>query len=222
MAGIWTAEREADLKKRWADGMSAGRIASRLNSGLAPGTTKLTRNAVISKARRLGLPYRSKTTLSHRRSAKSLTTKGPREQQLQDTQRAKALAEFNAVMSAREEVSQARVTILARDSHGRLCANERLTERACRWPIGDPGREDFHFCGHDKVPGSSYCQVHLQRAYVPTPRMPSLPRIAPMPPCYGGVRPPEPMLDVDAEISDMGGQRPPSPLRVEEAPHTRH
>jgi GcrA cell cycle regulator len=44
----------------------------------------------------------------------------------------------------------------------------------CRWPIGDPGSDKFHFCGE---PGADfeqdvpYCAQHMQRAYVaPLPR----------------------------------------------------
>ncbi len=38
---------------------------------------------------------------------------------------------------------------------------------ACLWPIGDPGKTDFHFCGGKTVPGRSYCSEHCARAYVP-------------------------------------------------------
>jgi GcrA cell cycle regulator len=37
---------------------------------------------------------------------------------------------------------------------------------ACLWPIGDPGDEDFHFCGAGTVPGKPYCDEHCARAYV--------------------------------------------------------
>jgi GcrA cell cycle regulator len=48
---------------------------------------------------------------------------------------------------------------------------EKLTERTCKWPIGDPGDEDFHFCGHDSLEGLPYCQYHARVAYhVPDPR----------------------------------------------------
>ena len=23
-----------------------------------------------------------------------------------------------------------------------------LNDQMCKWPIGDPGADDFHFCGH--------------------------------------------------------------------------
>jgi GcrA cell cycle regulator len=37
---------------------------------------------------------------------------------------------------------------------------------SCLWPIGDPGDEDFHFCGEPAVPGKPYCDEHCARAYI--------------------------------------------------------
>ncbi len=36
---------------------------------------------------------------------------------------------------------------------------------SCRWPIGDPKDEDFHFCGADTVTGKPYCAEHCKLAY---------------------------------------------------------
>ncbi len=36
----------------------------------------------------------------------------------------------------------------------------------CLWPIGDPGDEDFHFCGEPAIPGKPYCSVHCAKAYI--------------------------------------------------------
>jgi GcrA cell cycle regulator len=41
-----------------------------------------------------------------------------------------------------------------------------LTNNQCRWPIGDVGDEDFHFCSQTKEDGSSYCSEHNTVAYV--------------------------------------------------------
>jgi len=41
-----------------------------------------------------------------------------------------------------------------------------LTERMCKWPLGDPRAEDFHFCGADKpAEGGAYCARHMRIAY---------------------------------------------------------
>jgi len=40
-----------------------------------------------------------------------------------------------------------------------------LKLNTCRWPIGDPMDEDFHFCGKNTVMGKPYCSEHCEMAY---------------------------------------------------------
>lgn len=40
-----------------------------------------------------------------------------------------------------------------------------LTERMCKWPIGDPRDADFTFCGHAGKAGTPYCPHHASIAY---------------------------------------------------------
>jgi len=42
-----------------------------------------------------------------------------------------------------------------------------LTERMCKWPVGDPKNPDFHFCGKPALPGLPYCAEHAAMAYQP-------------------------------------------------------
>ncbi|WP_404326886.1 GcrA family cell cycle regulator [Aerophototrophica crusticola] len=42
-----------------------------------------------------------------------------------------------------------------------------LTERMCKWPVGDPKSPDFHFCGKAAVQGLPYCAEHAALAYQP-------------------------------------------------------
>ncbi|MEO8245302.1 MAG: GcrA family cell cycle regulator, partial [bacterium] len=42
-----------------------------------------------------------------------------------------------------------------------------LTERTCKWPIGDPATEDFWFCGLPSVSGKPYCEAHVGVAFQP-------------------------------------------------------
>ena len=37
---------------------------------------------------------------------------------------------------------------------------------ACKWPIGDPGDADFHFCGSPSVAARPYCPEHCAIAYI--------------------------------------------------------
>ena len=41
-----------------------------------------------------------------------------------------------------------------------------LGPNMCRWPFGDPGDSDFHFCGKQSVVGKPYCADHCAIAYV--------------------------------------------------------
>ena len=42
-----------------------------------------------------------------------------------------------------------------------------LTERTCKWPIGDPATEDFWFCGLPSQTGKPYCDAHVGVAFQP-------------------------------------------------------
>ncbi len=42
-----------------------------------------------------------------------------------------------------------------------------LTERTCKWPIGDPATVDFWFCGLPSVAGKPYCEAHVGVAFQP-------------------------------------------------------
>ncbi|MCC5966175.1 MAG: GcrA cell cycle regulator [Natronohydrobacter sp.] len=42
-----------------------------------------------------------------------------------------------------------------------------LTERTCKWPIGDPATDDFWFCGLPVQAGKPYCEAHVAVAFQP-------------------------------------------------------
>lgn len=44
-----------------------------------------------------------------------------------------------------------------------------LKPNQCRWPIGDPDSENFHFCGETVFVGKPYCYEHCKQAYQFTP-----------------------------------------------------
>ncbi|MFR1033402.1 MAG: GcrA family cell cycle regulator [Alphaproteobacteria bacterium] len=41
-----------------------------------------------------------------------------------------------------------------------------LDNHTCRWPIGDPKDDNFHFCGKKVRIGQTYCEEHAAVAYV--------------------------------------------------------
>ena len=40
-----------------------------------------------------------------------------------------------------------------------------VIDRACQWPIGDPGEAEFHFCGQTSTLNRLYCNDHCLMAY---------------------------------------------------------
>ena len=42
-----------------------------------------------------------------------------------------------------------------------------LTERTCKWPIGDPATDKFWFCGLPSQAGKPYCDAHVSVAFQP-------------------------------------------------------
>jgi GcrA cell cycle regulator len=49
------------------------------------------------------------------------------------------------------------------------CSLLELAGGGCRWPLSDPGKDDFGFCGNAAIAGISYCAGHARLAY----RLPS-------------------------------------------------
>lgn len=62
----------------------------------------------------------------------------------------------------------------------------QLNDRVCRWPMGHPGEEDFHFCGEAVNPGFPYCVDHCGRAF--QAQLPRGARRPPPPMPFGGPR----------------------------------
>jgi|SRR5687767_15168124 len=51
-----------------------------------------------------------------------------------------------------------------------------LQPHHCRWPIGEVGAADFHFCGDHRVEGRPYCSAHCRLAFTGiSPRRPKMP-----------------------------------------------
>ena len=151
--GTWTDERVELLKKLWSEGFSASQIAAEMGG--------VTRNAVIGKVHRLGLSGRGQPVAAKR----------PRKPRA-------AAIESRAVRPCAVGHSLVKVQVepLARAAMPRLYDSvvvpiakrlpiEKLTERTCKWPIGDPGHHDFHFCGHEPRGGLPYCDYHSRVAY---------------------------------------------------------
>lgn len=153
----WTEERVELLKKFWAEGLSASQIAARLGG--------VTRNAVIGKVHRLGLSGRA--TSSRSSSPRPRRAHVPRASRtpslLFGTRGNVALKpQFDYELDAAPQPLEELVIPLAERA-----SIATLKETMCRWPIGDPGDPEFHFCGRKKFGTLPYCEHHARMAYQP-------------------------------------------------------
>ena len=57
-----------------------------------------------------------------------------------------------------------------RQGDGRFATVLTITDHMCKWPIGDPGADDFRFCGRMTDPEEPYCLAHSRVAYQPSRR----------------------------------------------------
>ncbi|MGC2224971.1 MAG: GcrA family cell cycle regulator [Methylocella sp.] len=140
----WTNERIELLQKLRLEGWSASRIAGELAHGI-------TRNAVIGKVYRLGLPPHKAPRRPPHRHANSPQVAGNT-----------ALASHPFVIEAAAPQAVRDVVVPISEP----VTIVELREPMCHWPIGDPAQSEFRFCGAKKLPGQGpYCACHAGIAY---------------------------------------------------------
>ncbi len=168
----WTEERVERLRKLWAKGWPAARIADELG--------EVTRNAVIGKIYRLGLaqkrPKKPKDSGGKKRA--------PRSSAAAETKQNNETSKVRRDSRAEQQPPEDTRSLTAIDDSGTVTEDHaetakrieeeslklslmQLTDRTCRWPIGDPSTEDFWFCGHPSEPGKPYCKTHNRIAAQP-------------------------------------------------------
>ena len=69
--------------------------------------------------------------------------------------------------SAGEISPEALASVREVEKRARRLTLMELTERTCKWPIGDPATDDFWFCGLGSLPGKPYCEAHVGVAFQP-------------------------------------------------------
>lgn len=166
----WTDERVEVLKTMWLAGSSASQIAATLGD--------VTRNAVIGKVHRLGLSGRGKPTstaaprarkprtpsASTSRTRRTSTTARPTSAPLSVGATALKPSEELVAEVDIVPVARGRVDLVLVGESPRLSIQD-LKEDTCRWPVGDPLQDDFHFCGRSAQEGQPYCEYHCNVAF---------------------------------------------------------
>jgi GcrA cell cycle regulator len=181
----WTDERVETLKRMWSEGQSASQIAKELGG--------VTRNAVIGKVHRLGLSNRTagqakadeaemtaepapEPDPAPEAEAPSGSDDPPAEPEEAPAATASAAARRQVVPagqplppqpSANEISPEALASQREVEKRARKLSLMELTERTCKWPIGDPATKDFWFCGLPVEPGKPYCEAHVGVAFQP-------------------------------------------------------
>ena len=69
--------------------------------------------------------------------------------------------------SANEISPEALAKVSEIEKKARRLTLMELTERTCKWPVGDPATENFWFCGLPTQPGKPYCEAHVGVAFQP-------------------------------------------------------
>jgi GcrA cell cycle regulator len=167
----WTDERVETLKKMWSEGQSASQIAKELGG--------VTRNAVIGKVHRLGLSNRAGASAPapEKKAAKAAPAKAKKATKPEDKVVEVTVTPRKPIVpagqplppqpSANEISPEALATVREVEKGAKKITLMELTERTCKWPIGDPATEDFWFCGLGVQQGKPYCEAHVGVAFQP-------------------------------------------------------
>jgi GcrA cell cycle regulator len=169
----WTDERVETLKTLWGEGQSASQIAKVLGG--------VTRNAVIGKVHRLGLASRAAAKPEPAKAAKEAAPAPKPKTKAKAVEKAEPAPvkeKPKPVTVSKPPVvtstfphppapSEPLVDLVDVDAAAKKLSLLELNERTCKWPIGDPSKGEFYFCGHAAAPGKPYCSSHVAAAYQP-------------------------------------------------------
>ncbi len=147
--GLWDAARKERAADLWKQGQSAAQIAKAFGGGL-------TRNAVIGVITRMGLQRGEAARPPRVKQPRAAAERSPSFSRLRDPKGIKppvAIVAFEplAAMSLARQISLTRGLL-------------ELTERCCRFPIGEATGADQRFCGHRRPEGQAYCDDHRRIA----------------------------------------------------------
>ena len=190
----WTDERVETLKKMWAEGQSASQIAKELGGvtrnavigkvhrlGLSNRTTGTEKDEPEVKA-----PVReeaAKPVEAAKPEPKPAAPTPPRPAAPVNPTVAQVVNNVTPLPlrksivpagqplppqpSANEISPEALASVREVEKKSMKISLMELTERTCKWPIGDPATPDFWFCGLPSTPGKPYCEAHVGVAFQP-------------------------------------------------------
>ena len=186
----WSDERVAILKKMWLEGSSASEIAKELGNITRNAVIGKVHRLGMSNRDTNNLKSGSSTSNAKKSVRRGRPPKVNKEEKKRgrphklkdpgDFPGTLDLKEKSTISSAKEMRLDENKTKLASDLSEETLQNilkvemkskkislMELTERTCKWPIGDPATDTFWFCGHESEPGKPYCETHISIAFQP-------------------------------------------------------
>lgn len=190
----WTDDRVEVLKKMWTEGQSASQIAKELGGVTRNAVIGKVHRLGLSNRAAPGAAAAKAKPMAKAAPAKSAAKK-PKAEKPAPEPKVEADPEPKAapapepetriaVMPARAKIIPAGQPLppqpsaneispeaLAKVSEVEKKAKKlslmELTERTCKWPVGDPATDDFWFCGLPVQAGKPYCEAHVGVAFQP-------------------------------------------------------
>jgi GcrA cell cycle regulator len=186
----WTDERVELLKKMWAEGQSASQIAKELGSVTRNAVIGKVHRLGLSnrvggpdgkgkdeapepEAPRAEAAARPAAATPPRPEARPAAAPAarPEAQAPNVSPLRKPIVPAGQPLppqpSAGEISPEALASVREIEKKARKIPLMELTERTCKWPIGDPATEDFWFCGLPVQAGKPYCEAHVGVAFQP-------------------------------------------------------
>ena len=187
----WTDERVELLKKMWGEGQSASQIAKELGGVTRNAVIGKVHRLGLSN-RAAGGAKAAEPKEKPAAAAAAKPAPKPKPQPKTEPARpatpppaaAASAPETKAAIPARKQIIPAGQPLPPQPSANEISpealakVNEiekkakkltlmELTERTCKWPVGDPATEDFWFCGLPVQQGKPYCEAHVGVAFQP-------------------------------------------------------
>ena len=186
----WTDDRVEVLKKMWGEGQSASQIAKELGGvtrnavigkvhrlGLSNRTTAGAAAKAEPKAKAAPkVPAKAKPAAPAEPEVKTNADKpdlktepaiSPNAVRPPRNQIIPAGQPLPPQPSANEVSPEALAKVNEIEKKAKKLSLMELTERTCKWPVGDPATEDFWFCGLPVKQGKPYCEAHVGVAFQP-------------------------------------------------------
>lgn len=184
----WTDEMVESLKKMWDEGLSTGEIGRRLGVSKNSIVGKVHRLQLVARPspikKKDGTPViktKSQTKEKNKTTKKDTATASEKKEEKKP---ATPKVEVKPVENTQPENKQIQIKVPTKEknidsfinvsipvSHTPKKPGDKVTvtdldNHTCRWPIGDPKDENFHFCGVNVRIGQTYCEEHAAIAYV--------------------------------------------------------